>query len=198
MPRPPRHLARVSPREFSADWRARVSGPSEGRVLGSWRRFLGVCRDECVRLAHADDVPLLILPEDTCCRRCDWLPGNEPHTTAPDRPRPALLRQPAKAIGIPWIRVPSTVAAGARERIAPLRFPAGLPLTPPTRCPHGWGQSAFRALQDCRGKPASVHSHFERAGHLYNRVAITLSRNEHAWDWRPKRANVARSPWGLR
>jgi hypothetical protein len=25
--------------------------------------------EECVRLAHADDVPLLILPEDTCCRR---------------------------------------------------------------------------------------------------------------------------------
>jgi len=23
----------------------------------------------------------------------------------------------------------------------------GLPLTPPTRCPHGWGQNAFRALQ---------------------------------------------------
>jgi hypothetical protein len=24
---------------------------------------------ECVRLAHADDVPLLFLPEGTCCRR---------------------------------------------------------------------------------------------------------------------------------
>jgi hypothetical protein len=67
----------------------------------TWRRFLGVSRDECVRLAHADDVPLLILPEDTCCRRCDRMPGNEPHTLASDRPRPTLLRQPAKAIGIP-------------------------------------------------------------------------------------------------
>jgi hypothetical protein len=66
--------------------------------------------EECVRLAHADDVPLLILPEDTCCRRCDRLHGNEPRTGEPDRPRPAFLRQPAKAIGIPWTRVPSTVA----------------------------------------------------------------------------------------
>jgi len=31
--------------------------------------------EERVRLAHADDVPLLILPEDTCCRRCVRLPG---------------------------------------------------------------------------------------------------------------------------
>jgi len=41
-------------------------------------RFLGACRDECVRLAHADDVPLLILPEDTCCRRCDRVHGTSP------------------------------------------------------------------------------------------------------------------------
>lgn len=33
---------------------------------------------ECVRLAYADDVPLLILPEGTTCHRCDVLPGNEP------------------------------------------------------------------------------------------------------------------------
>jgi hypothetical protein len=37
--------------------------------------------EECVRLAHADDVPLLILPEDTCCRRCDCLPGKRPLQT---------------------------------------------------------------------------------------------------------------------
>jgi hypothetical protein len=37
-------------------------------------------RDECVRLAHADDVPLLVVPEGTCCRRCERLQGNEPHS----------------------------------------------------------------------------------------------------------------------
>jgi len=35
-------------------------------------------RDECVRFTHADDVPLLVLPEDTCCRRCVCLHGNKP------------------------------------------------------------------------------------------------------------------------
>jgi len=34
--------------------------------------------EECVRLAHADDVPLLILPEDTRCRRCVCLRGTSP------------------------------------------------------------------------------------------------------------------------
>jgi len=77
----------------------------------SWRRFLGVCREECVRLAHADHVPLLILPEGTCCHRCGRVTGNEPQPSVTDRPRPKLLRHPAKAAGIPWTRVPSTVAA---------------------------------------------------------------------------------------
>jgi hypothetical protein len=67
----------------------------------TWRRFLGVSRDECVHLVHADDVPFLILPEDTCCHRCDRLPGNEPQTPASDRPRLTFFRQPAKAAGIP-------------------------------------------------------------------------------------------------
>ena len=31
-----------------------------------------------MRLAYADDVPLLLSPEGTTCRRCDRLPGNEP------------------------------------------------------------------------------------------------------------------------
>lgn len=36
--------------------------------------------DECVRNVspHADHVPLLILPEGTCCRRCDRLHGKSP------------------------------------------------------------------------------------------------------------------------
>jgi hypothetical protein len=34
--------------------------------------------EEYVRLAHVDDVPLLILPEGTCCRRCVRLPGKSP------------------------------------------------------------------------------------------------------------------------
>jgi len=54
--------------------------------------LVGRSREECVRLAHADDVPLLILPEDTGCHRCVRLPGNEPPADDTDRPRLALLR----------------------------------------------------------------------------------------------------------
>jgi hypothetical protein len=79
--------------------------------------------EECVRLAHADDVPLLILPEDTCCHRCECLPGNEPLAGETDRPRLAFHRPPAKADGILRTRVPSTVATRARERITPPRYP---------------------------------------------------------------------------
>jgi len=133
---PPRHLAHVNDlrRHTRSECRLTCTGLwTERRTCPrAWRRFLGVSRDECVRLAHADDVPLLILPEDTCCRRCDRLHGNEPHTVESDRPRPTLLRQPAKAIGILWTRVPSTVAAGVRERIAPLRFPC----RPPAHAAH--------------------------------------------------------------
>jgi hypothetical protein len=116
-------------------------------VSSSVRALFRRHHEECVRLAHADDVPLLILPEDTCCRRCDRLHGNEPRTGEPDRPRPALFRQPAKAIGIPRIRVPSTVANRGDGR-GSLLFVSrvGLPLTPPTRCPHGWGQCAGEGM----------------------------------------------------
>jgi len=51
--------------------------------------------EECVRLAHADDVPLLILPEDTCCRRCVCLLGNEP-PTGRDGPAKTRISPPAR------------------------------------------------------------------------------------------------------
>jgi len=54
--------------------RAKDVSPFEEALL---RRL----REECVRLAHADDVPLLILPEDTCCRRCVCLLGTSPYRT---------------------------------------------------------------------------------------------------------------------
>jgi len=157
-------------------WTERRTCPRFVEAL--FRRF----RDECVRLAHADDVPLLILPEDTCCRRCDRLHGNEPHTFESDRPRPTLLRQPAKAIGILWTRVPSTVAAGVRERIAPLRFPCRPPAHAAHTLPPWLGTKCFvgHCKRCCRDVPGS---NFERAGHLLNpldaRLCGALCR---AWD----------------
>jgi len=103
------------------------------------RRF----RDECVRLAHADDVPLLSCPEGTCCRRCDCLQETSPLQTK----RTDLdLRFSGNPRRLPASRrsgcLPPLRQRG-RERIAPLRSRVGLPLTPPTPCPHGWGQCAF-------------------------------------------------------
>jgi hypothetical protein len=48
------------------------------------RALIRRLHDECVRNVspHADHVPLLILPEGTCCRRCDRLHGNEPRVHA--------------------------------------------------------------------------------------------------------------------
>jgi len=113
------------------------------------RHLLGAClASECMRLAHADDVPLLILPEDIRCRRCDRLHGNEPryrrfgpteaHVLPPTREgRRRRVNQDAF----------HRCERGSMKRIAPPVTRAGLPLTPPTRYPHGWGQCAHRALQ---------------------------------------------------
>ena len=120
--------------------------------VSSFREALvGRLLEECVRLAHADDVPLLILPEDTCCRRCECLPGNEPPAGETDRPRLAFHRPPAKADGIQRTRVPFTVATRAPDDSkdcspSPPATRVGPPLTPPTRCPHGWGQCAFEGI----------------------------------------------------
>jgi len=140
-----------------------VSSPVEALI----RRH----REECVRLAHADDVPLLILPEDTCCRRCVCLPGNEPLAGETDRPRLALFRPPAKADGILRTRVPFTVTTRARCSsgdcsTSPPATRVGSPLTPPTRCPHGWGQCAF---EDIASVPVGITRQGLRgAGHLFN------------------------------
>jgi len=40
--------------------------------------LVGRLPEECVRLTHADDVPLLILPEDTRCHRCVCLLETSP------------------------------------------------------------------------------------------------------------------------
>jgi len=109
-------------------------------------------RDECVRLAHADDVPLLILPEDTRCHRCVCLPGNEPPTYETDRPRFALFRPPAKADGVLRTRVPFTVTTRAPcsskdYSSLPPATRIGSPLTPPTPCPMAGRTVLCRALQ---------------------------------------------------
>jgi len=106
--------------------------------------------DECVRNVppHADYVPLLILPEGTCLssvRPPAWeraplqtiRTDRDPRCSA----RPRRLTASRESGCLPPLR------PRAPERIAPPVSRDGLPLTPPTHSPHGWGQRAFRALQ---------------------------------------------------
>lgn len=101
--------------------------------------------DECVRLAHADDVPLLISPEDTRCRRCVRRHGNEPHEDQTDRSRFEFRRPPAKADDIARTRVPFTVATWEGRG-----FSSAFPRRPPAHAAHTlspWlGQSAFEGI----------------------------------------------------
>jgi len=95
--------------------------------------------DECVRNVspHAEHVPLLILPEGTCCRRCDRLQGNEPRCTRFGPTKTRVVPQTREGLRHPANR-------GAFHRCDRGKFPGvGLPLTPPTRSPHGWGQCAL-------------------------------------------------------
>jgi len=116
--------------------------------------------DECVRLAHADDVPLLILPEDTRCRRCVCLPGNEPPADLTDRPRFALRRPPAKADDIPRIRVPFTATTRAPGSSKDCSFS---PLTPASvlrsRRPHAVPMAGSNVLcRTLRAPPLALPS----------------------------------------
>ena len=116
----------------------------------AWRALLGRLREECVRLAHADDVPLLGIQRAPVVAGAAACMGTSPVRVKPDRPRLTFRRRPAKAASVWWVRVPSTVATTERERIAPHACRVGLPLTPPTRSPHGWGQSALDG--HCKGR----------------------------------------------
>jgi hypothetical protein len=76
---------------------------------------------------------------------------------------PAWERAPHRRDGPTKTRAPPTTREGCRHPVDQGAFHrcsdehvrgllllvsrAGLPLTPPTRCPHGWGQSAFWTLQ---------------------------------------------------
>lgn len=75
---------------------ARVSGLSEGRVLETRKCLLGDSREECGRLAHADDVPLLLHPEDTPCHRCERIPRNEPSAHARTDQDPLCIAHPRR------------------------------------------------------------------------------------------------------
>jgi len=113
----------------------------------SWLTLVRRDREECVRLAHADDVPLLILPEDiplSSVRPFAW--ERAPHNrTGPTKahvlpPTREGWRHPANRDAF------HRCSRGTCEGLLLLVTRAGLSLTPPTRCPHGWGQCAFTGI----------------------------------------------------
>jgi len=131
--------------------------------------------DECVRLAHADDVPLLILPEDTRCRRCGRLPGTSPLQTirtdldSRSSVRPRRLTASRESGCLPPLRYEHV------RRFLFLVTRIGSPLTPPTRSPHGWGQCAFAGIASAA--TGITRQRLRRAGHLFNLVG-TLDAHE--------------------
>jgi len=151
--RPRYRIDASHPLPVRADELARLSTSRDEDVHGSLDRvkdvssseeitFLACLRTECMRLAHADDVPLLRLPEDTLCRRCARSRRKRPHVSEVRTDR--APRSP----GIPR-RLPSSGKAGC---LSPLRREpreedfsssdarAGLSLTPPTLCPQVGGR----------------------------------------------------------
>jgi len=111
--------------------------------------------EECVRFAHADDVPLLIIPEDTCCRRCVGLPGKRPLQTrrtdqdSHSSARPRRLTAPCEPGCLSPLRPERLRLEGSLLLATATRI--GSPLTPPTRSPHGWGQCASEDIASAFG-----------------------------------------------
>jgi hypothetical protein len=102
------HLRWLSPTEHSEDRRARVEGPSEGRVPCSHATISRAC-GRCMRVvAHADGVPLLGALRTSAVIGAPPAAGRYPLRPA-DRPRPSFRRRPAKSAAFQKTRMPSTV-----------------------------------------------------------------------------------------
>jgi hypothetical protein len=128
--------------------------------------------DECVRNVspHADHVPLLILPEGTCCRRCDRLHGNEPqvHAIRTDQD-PRCSANPR--------RLTASRESGC---LPPLRSRDESRDRPPAHAAHtfspwlgtmcfGWALQAQRHVNMSPPR-RSLRCDYERAGRLYDLV----------------------------
>ena len=147
IPHSPRHPRRLSPAWLSDDRRARVLGPSEGRVSGTSVRGFP-CRSMDAWLCERT---LTTFPSSAPKRHplspARSLERERPFRAQTDRPRPPLHHRPAKDDGFQTIWVPSTVAtAGGREDRS-----SRLPTTVSrSRRPHFFprlGRVLFRALQ---------------------------------------------------
>jgi hypothetical protein len=107
MPNRTPHLRRLAPAEHSEDQRARVEGPSEGRVPWRHATISRACVG-CMRfVAHADGVPLLGVLRTSAVVGASSSAGGNPRK-ATDRPRPSFQRRPAKGAAFQKTRMPFT------------------------------------------------------------------------------------------
>jgi hypothetical protein len=142
MPNRTPHLRWLAPAEHSEDQRARVEGPSEGRVPERLRRSLVPATGACAwsRMLTTFPSSASFGHPLSSARR---LPREDYPMQLTDRPRPSFQRRPAKGAAFQKTRMPFT--ATPREGIIcakgllPPAFAPALPLTPPTLCPQGDG-----------------------------------------------------------
>jgi hypothetical protein len=131
----------LAPAEHSEDQRARVEGPSEGRVPWHMQRSLVPASGACALCAHADGVPLLGVLRTSAVIGARSALGGNPRQSA-DRPRPSFRQLPAKGTAFQKTRMPFTVTPregliGARRdcslrpsrRLSRSRRPHFLPMT---------------------------------------------------------------------
>jgi hypothetical protein len=128
----------------SEDRRARVEGPSEGRVCRAHATISRACVGCMSFVAHARRRSPPRRPPDIRCHRRAAVAGGYPLQTT-DRPRPSFRRRPAKRAAFQKTRMPLT--ATTREGVIakgllPSALTPALSLTPPTLCPQK-GTSAF-------------------------------------------------------
>jgi hypothetical protein len=137
------HHRRVAPSVHSEDQRARVEGPSEGRVPIRMQRCpvraSGSYAYGGVRRRRSPPG----LPSDIRCHRRARYPRMKPLVPITSRPRPSFQRHTAKRVafqktGMPWA---ATTHEGyyAKRLLSPAFVPA-LSLTPPTLFPQDWGE----------------------------------------------------------
>jgi len=129
----------------------------------AWRALLGRLREECVRLAHADDVPLLgiqrapvVAGAAACTGRAPQRQDGPAKTHVSKEAREGCQRPVNQGA---FHRCDDGHAKGSLLALSRV----GLSLTPPTRSPHGWGQVLWMGI-------ASVARGFETGGDVVLRL----------------------------
>lgn len=135
----------IAPSAYREDRRARVEGPSEGRVTERMRRSLAPASGAYASGACRRRSPPRLPPDIRCHRRAQSPRRNRGNGT--DRPRSSFRRSSAKSAAFQKARMPFTVTtregSGSRGGMGiPPAFAPALPLTPPTLFPQA-GDSAL-------------------------------------------------------